>query len=112
MDEFVLAASEEAKHGLAEGGIPIGSVLVLDGRITGRGDTPGTAGQRRVARRNGLPRERGPSTSGRLPPISSLFHALAVPVRMGCWGNSQQAGSESSSRIALAESTNHAGNNV
>jgi cytosine deaminase len=31
------AALEEAKQGLAEGGIPIGSVLVLDGRIIGRG---------------------------------------------------------------------------
>jgi cytosine deaminase len=31
------AAIEEAKLGLAEGGIPIGSVLVIDGRIVGRG---------------------------------------------------------------------------
>jgi cytosine deaminase len=31
------AAIEEAKLGLAEGGIPIGSVLVLDGEIIGRG---------------------------------------------------------------------------
>ncbi len=31
------AAIEEAKEGLAEGGIPIGSVLVLDGDIVGRG---------------------------------------------------------------------------
>jgi creatinine deaminase len=31
------AAIEEARQGLAEGGIPIGSVLVLDGRILGRG---------------------------------------------------------------------------
>lgn len=31
------AALEEARLGLAEGGIPIGSVLVLDGRIVGRG---------------------------------------------------------------------------
>ena len=37
MDEFLLAAIEEARLGLAEGGIPIGSVLVLDGRIIGRG---------------------------------------------------------------------------
>ena len=28
MDEFMQAASEEAKKGLSEGGIPIGSVLV------------------------------------------------------------------------------------
>jgi cytosine deaminase len=31
------AALEEARQGLAEGGIPIGSVLVLDGKIVGRG---------------------------------------------------------------------------
>ena len=31
------AAIDEAKQGLAEGGIPIGSVLVIDGRIVGRG---------------------------------------------------------------------------
>jgi creatinine deaminase len=31
------AAVEEAKAGLAEGGIPIGSVLVVDGEIVGRG---------------------------------------------------------------------------
>ncbi|WP_225073279.1 nucleoside deaminase [Desulfuromonas sp. CSMB_57] len=37
MDEFMQAALEEAKKGLAAGGIPIGSVLVLDGRIVGRG---------------------------------------------------------------------------
>lgn len=37
MDEFMQAAIDEAKLGLAEGGIPIGSVLVIDGRIVGRG---------------------------------------------------------------------------
>src|SRR5438132_489929 len=37
MDPFLQAAIDEAKHGLAEGGIPIGSVLVIDGQIIGRG---------------------------------------------------------------------------
>jgi cytosine deaminase len=37
MDIFMQAALEEARQGLAEGGIPIGSVLVHDGRIIGRG---------------------------------------------------------------------------
>lgn len=37
MDAFMQAAIEEAQLGLAEGGIPIGSVLVHDGRIIGRG---------------------------------------------------------------------------
>ena len=37
MDVFLQAAIEEARKGLAEGGIPIGSVLVCDGKIIGRG---------------------------------------------------------------------------
>ncbi|HEY1189463.1 MAG TPA: nucleoside deaminase [Gemmata sp.] len=37
MDEFLAAAIDEAEHGLAEGGIPIGSVLVHDGKIIGHG---------------------------------------------------------------------------
>lgn len=37
MDQFLLAAMEEARQGLREGGIPIGSVLVIDGTIVGRG---------------------------------------------------------------------------
>jgi cytosine deaminase len=36
-DPFMQAAIEEAQKGLAEGGIPIGSVLVIDGKIVGRG---------------------------------------------------------------------------
>ncbi len=37
MNEFLQAAINEAKTGLAEGGIPIGSVLVHKGKIIGRG---------------------------------------------------------------------------
>lgn len=36
-DPFLEAAIAEARLGLAEGGIPIGSVLVIDGKIVGRG---------------------------------------------------------------------------
>lgn len=36
-DEFLEAAIGEAKRSLAAGGIPIGSVLTLDGKIVGRG---------------------------------------------------------------------------
>tara|TARA_R110002126_G_scaffold64513_3_gene165137 strand:+ start:3454 stop:3894 length:441 start_codon:yes stop_codon:yes gene_type:complete len=36
-DPFLEAAIDEARAGLNEGGIPIGSVLVLDGAIVGRG---------------------------------------------------------------------------
>lgn len=37
MDTFMQAAIDEARKGLQEGGIPIGSVLVHDGAIIGRG---------------------------------------------------------------------------
>ena len=37
MENFIEAAIEEAEKGLQEGGIPIGSVLVHNGRIIGRG---------------------------------------------------------------------------
>jgi cytosine/creatinine deaminase len=37
MDLFLQAAIDEAKAGLAAGGIPIGSALVCDGQIIGRG---------------------------------------------------------------------------
>jgi len=37
MDRFMQAAINEAQQGLAEGGIPIGSVLVHNGTILGRG---------------------------------------------------------------------------
>ena len=37
MDQFLKMAIDEARLGLAEGGIPIGSVLVIDGHVVGRG---------------------------------------------------------------------------
>ena len=37
MDKYLEAAIEEAKTGMAVGGIPIGSVLVIDDQIVGRG---------------------------------------------------------------------------
>ena len=37
MDKFMQAAIMEARQGLAEGGIPVGSVIVHDGNILGRG---------------------------------------------------------------------------
>jgi cytosine deaminase len=36
-DSFLAAAIAEARQGLAEGGIPIGAALVIDGHIVGRG---------------------------------------------------------------------------
>jgi cytosine deaminase len=37
MDPFLQVAIDEARAGFAEGGIPIGSVLVIDGHVVGRG---------------------------------------------------------------------------
>jgi cytosine deaminase len=37
MNQFMRAAIDEAKKGLAEGGVPIGSVIVHNGKIIGRG---------------------------------------------------------------------------
>ena len=37
MGVFLQAAIEEAKKGLSKGGVPIGPVLVIDGKIAGRG---------------------------------------------------------------------------
>ena len=37
MDIYLQEAIKEAKKGLSEGGIPIGSVLVIDGEIVGKG---------------------------------------------------------------------------
>ena len=37
MDEYLNAAIDEARKGLERGGIPIGSVLVIDGKIVARG---------------------------------------------------------------------------
>lgn len=48
MDAFMQEAVEEARKGLAEGGIPIGSVLVREGKIIGRGHN------RRVQKNNPL----------------------------------------------------------
>jgi len=36
-DQFLEAAIEEAREGLASGGIPIGSVMAIDGKIVARG---------------------------------------------------------------------------
>ena len=62
-DPFLETAIAEAEQGLAEGGIPIGSVLVVDGEIVGRGHN------RRI--QNGSPTLHGEmdalENAGRLP---------------------------------------------
>lgn len=49
MDPYLEAAIEEAHKGVEEGGIPIGSVLVIDGKIVGRGHNRQAQSQRNTA---------------------------------------------------------------
>ena len=78
-DPLMQAAIDEARIGLAEGGIPIGSVLVIDGRIVGRGHN------RRVQRGSAILHAEmdalenaGRLKAERLPPGRPLLDALAL----------------------------------
>jgi cytosine deaminase len=64
VDQFLQIAIDEARQGLAEGGIPIGSVLVVDGQIVGRGHN------RRVQRGSAILHAEMDclENAGRLPP--------------------------------------------
>jgi cytosine/creatinine deaminase len=64
MEPFLQMAIDEARLGLAEGGIPIGSVLVVDGRVVGRGHN------RRVQRASAILHAEMDclENAGRLPP--------------------------------------------
>ncbi len=80
-DAFLRAAIEEAALGWEEGGIPIGSVLVHDGRIIGRGHN------RRV--QNGSPTLHGEmdalEDAGRLPAAvyaESVLYTTLSPCSM------------------------------
>ena len=78
-NEFMQAAIDGAKMGLAEGVIPIGAVLVIEGRIVGRGpQSPGAEGECSSPCRDGLPGECGPPEGTGLPPCGAVFHPLPV----------------------------------
>jgi len=84
MDEFIDAAIAEAQAGLAEGGIPIGSVLVHEGRIIGRGHN------RRVQRGSAILHAEMDAleSAGRLPAAvytSSVLYTTLSPCAM-CTG--------------------------
>src|SRR5271168_3295017 len=71
MDVFLQAAIEEAEIGLSEGGIPIGSVLVHNGAIIGRGHN------RRIQGRPNDPMKKGnPILHGEM---DALEHAGRLP---------------------------------
>lgn len=55
VDVFMEEAINQAKIGLSEGGIPIGSVLVIDGKIVGKGHNKRIQKKKsNPSRRNGL----------------------------------------------------------
>lgn len=75
MDPFLKAAIEEAEAGLKEGGIPIGSVLVHNGKILGRGHNRRIQGRANDPQKKGSPILHGEmdalEQAGRLP--SSVY---------------------------------------
>ena len=80
MDLFLQAAIEEARKGLAAGGIPIGSVLVLDGKIIGRGHNQRVQHGSVIhhAEMNCL-ENAGTAKCVRVQTLRALFDAVAVP---------------------------------
>jgi len=72
MDEFMQAAIDEAVTGKDEGGIPIGSVLVRDNTIIGRGHN------RRVQRAIQLPMPRLTVWNA---PVASVITAVQRCIR-------------------------------
>ena len=78
MDPFIQAAIEEAEAGLAEGGIPIGSVVVHDGEDRGPGpQSPRPAGEHHPARRDGRPRTDRPQARLLLPGLHVRTRTLS-----------------------------------
>src|ERR1044072_6365382 len=76
-DQFMLAAIEEAEAGLAEGGIPIGSVLVHDGKIIGRGHNRRVQQGSAVLHGEMDALERGRRQAGRVYRESVLYTTLS-----------------------------------
>ena len=80
-DDFLEAAIQEAQKGLAEGGIPIGSVLVHEGRVIGRGHN------RRVQRGSAILHAEMDAleNAGRQPPsvyVNSILYTTLSPCAM------------------------------
>ncbi|MCO5762284.1 MAG: hypothetical protein NHG36_12345 [Chromatiaceae bacterium] len=77
MDKFMQAAIEEARAGLAEGGIPIGSVIAHAGPIIGRGHN------RRVQQGSAIlhaEMDANPRAAARVFPAQAGINRSAVPV--------------------------------
>lgn len=102
MDEFMKAAILEAKKSLAEGGIPIGAVLVLNDRIIGRGHN------RRVQENNPIMHAEIDClrNAGRIVKYSScILYSTLMPCYL-CAGAIVQFGIR---KVIVGESENFAG---
>jgi cytosine deaminase len=101
---FLQAALEEARKGLAEGGIPIGSVLVIDGEIVGRGHN------RRVQRKSAILHAEMDclENAGRLP-AADYARATLVSTLSPCDMCSGTALLYKIPRIVIGESVNFQG---
>ncbi len=101
--EFLAEALAEARKGLASGGIPIGSVLVRDGKIIGRGHN------RRV--QDGDPIAHGEMSAirdaGRQGSYKDITIYTTLSPCMMCSGTIVQFGI---SRVVIGESTTFPGN--
>ena len=77
-ERFMAEALAEARAGLAEGGIPIGAVLVVDGGIVGRGHNRRVQeGNSDPPRRDGLPARRRQAARRRLTPAATMYTTLS-----------------------------------
>lgn len=79
MDRFLKEAIKEASQGLVEGGIPIGSVLVIGNTIVGRGHN------RRIQKGSAILHAEmdcienaGRLAEGGLPQLNLVFHLVAL----------------------------------
>ncbi len=102
MDFFMLCAIEEAEASLQEGGIPVGAVLVRDGKILGRG-------RNRHIQRNDLMLHAGIDclrNAGRIPNYAECtLYTTLMPCYL-CAGAVVQFGI---GKVIAAESENFAG---
>ncbi len=101
MDEFMQAAIDEARQGLAEGGIPIGSVLVIDGQIVGRGHN------RRVQKDSAILHAEMDclENAGRLTARDyqrAVLYSTLSPCDMCSWRNSSPPGRSCGTRISAS----------
>jgi hypothetical protein len=94
MDEFMQTVIDEASTGRDEGGIPIGSVLVLDGEITGRGHN------RRV--------QKGSVSAGLTTPRAGTRYRYAFPVQARFDRNSLSISIDNNDFMKQTEVAGHA----